>query len=230
MRANTTEMRFPHLTIRAGVWLFPLLAALLFAGSPAGAAPEQPGTIICFGDSLTAGYGLDPDQAWPALIEEKIRAKGWPFRVVNAGLSGETTAAGARRVNWILRQPVAVFILALGGNDGLRGIPTEETERNLQAIIDAVRRRHPEAAIILAGMEAPPNMGPDFTRAFRALFPRLAERNALPLIPFLLAGVAAEPALNQPDGIHPNAEGQRRVADNVWAVLERVLQRRLASD
>lgn len=223
-------MRFPHLTIRAGVWLFPLLAALLFVGSPAGAAPEQPGTIICFGDSLTAGYGLDPDQAWPALIEEKIRAKGWPFRVVNAGLSGETTAAGARRVNWILRQPVAVFILALGGNDGLRGIPTEETERNLQAIIDAVRRRHPEAAIILAGMEAPPNMGPDFTRAFRALFPRLAERNALPLIPFLLAGVAAEPALNQPDGIHPNAEGQRRVADNVWAVLERVLQRRLASD
>lgn len=223
-------MRFPHLTIRAGVWLFPLLAALLFAGSPAGAAPEQPGTIICFGDSLTAGYGLDPDQAWPALIEEKIRAKDWPFRVVNAGLSGETTAAGARRVNWILRQPVAVFILALGGNDGLRGIPTEETERNLQAIIDAVRRRHPEAAIILAGMEAPPNMGPDFTRAFRALFPRLAERNALPLIPFLLAGVAAEPALNQPDGIHPNAEGQRRVADNVWAVLERVLQRRLASD
>jgi len=185
-----------------------------------------PGNVIFFGDSLTAGYRLDdPGLAFPGLIAEKIAAAQLPFNVVNAGLSGETTAAGARRVHWILQhRSVAVFVLALGGNDGLRGIPTAETERNLQSIIDAVRAKKPDARIVLAGMEAPPNMGPDFTAEFRAIFPRLAAANQLPLVPFLLEGVGGVPELNLADGIHPNIEGHRVVADHVWAVLEPVLR------
>lgn len=177
-----------------------------------------------FGDSITAGYGLEPEQAYPAIIEEKLEETGFDFPVINAGLSGETTAAGARRVKWMMRRKVAVFVLALGGNDGLRGIPVDETERNLQATIDAVRERQPEARIILTGIEAPPNMGPAFTSAFREIYPRLAEKNNVPLVPFLLEGVGGEPELNQADGIHPNPEGQIIIAKTIWKALEPVLR------
>jgi acyl-CoA thioesterase-1 len=195
------------------------------AGGSAAAARER---IVFFGDSLTAGLGLDdPAQAYPARLQQRIDAAGLPFAVVNAGVSGETTAAGARRVDWVLRQPAAVFVLALGGTDGLRGIPVTETERNLQAIVDAVRARDPDCRILLAGMQAPPNLGADFTSAFRDLFPRIARRNHLPFVPFLLEGVGGVAELNQPDGIHPNAAGARVVADNVWAVLEPILRERV---
>lgn len=197
--------------------------ALFFVYPALHAAAAQP-AVVFVGDSLTAGYGLDPQEAYPAVIAERMRQAGLTFEVVNAGLSGDTTAAGLRRTAWVLRRPVAVFVLALGGNDGLRGIPPEETERNLQAIIDAVRTSQPGARIVLTGMQSPPNMGPEFTTAFRELFPRLAERNGLPFVPFLLEGVAGERDLNQPDGIHPTAEGQQRIADVVWPILEPVLR------
>lgn len=202
-------------TWRVAAWV-----AWIFAAAIAPAA-EPARAVVFFGDSLSAGYGLDPEEAYPALLGERLREAGLTFDVVNAGVSGETTAAGLRRSAWILRRPVAVFVLALGGNDGLRGIPVDETERNLQAIIDTVRRTQPEARIILAGMQAPPNMGPDFTGAFRAIYPRLVERNPdlAGFVPFLLEGVAGVPELNQADGIHPTAEGQRRIADLVWPVL-----------
>lgn len=187
-------------------------------------ATEAKSAVVFFGDSLTAGYGLDPEEAYPAVLATRMREAGLTLDVVNAGLSGDTTAAGLRRTAWVLRRPIAVFVLALGGNDGLRGIPPHETERNLQAIIDAVRQAQPHARLVLAGMQSPPNMGPDFTTAFRDIFPRLAQKNAVPFVPFLLAGVAGVPELNQPDGIHPTAEGQRRIAEIVWPVLEPVLQ------
>jgi acyl-CoA thioesterase-1 len=224
-------MQFAALTIRRGILAlvtaggFGLTVAAADKTGTAAASDEIADTIVFFGDSLTAGYGLDdPAESFPHVIAERIKQAGLPFKVVNAGLSGETTAAGARRVNWILRQPVAVFVLALGGNDGLRGIPPEETARNLQTIIDAVRARSPDARIILAGMQAPPNLGPEFTRAFREVFPRVAQENDLPFVPFLLEGVGGERELNQRDGIHPTPAGQRIVADNVWAVLEPVLR------
>lgn len=185
--------------------------------------------MVFLGDSLTAGFGLDPEEAYPAAIAKRMRETGIDLEVVNAGLSGDTTAAGLRRTAWVLRRPVAVFVLALGGNDGLRGIPPAETERNLQAIIDAVRQAQPKAQIVLTGMQSPPNMGPDFTEAFRALFPRLAEKNGLPFVPFLLEGVAGIPEMNQPDGIHPTAEGQRHIAGVLWPVLEPVLREAAAA-
>lgn len=206
------------MTLRNLAWV------TLFLVSPASHAADARPAVVFVGDSLTAGYGLDPDQAYPAVIAERMRQAGLTFDVVNAGLSGDTTAAGLRRTTWVLRRPVAVFVLALGGNDGLRGIPPAETERNLQAIIDAVRKAQPEARVVLAGMQAPQNMGPEFTTAFRELFPRLAERNGLPFVPFLLEGVAGVRELNQPDGIHPTAEGQQRIAAVVWPVLEPVLR------
>ena len=188
----------------------------------AAADTDRP-VIVFFGNSLSAGYGLEPEQAFPALIQQRLDSLGYDYEVINAGVSGETSAGGKARVDWILRQPVDIFVLELGGNDGLRGIPPEETRANLQAIIDKVQAEQPEAQIILAGMEAPPNMGADFTGAFRRLYPALAAENDIPLIPFLLAGVGGEPHLNQPDGIHPNARGARIVADNVWEVLEKTL-------
>ena len=182
-------------------------------------------TVLFFGDSLTAGLGLeDPSvQAFPALIQKKIDDTGLPWRVVNAGLSGETSAGGLRRVDWILRQRVEVFVLELGGNDGLRGLPPESTRANLQAIIDRVREKSPATRIVLAGIAAPPNMGADFTRAFAAIFPELAKKNDAPLIPFLLEGVGGRPEFNQPDGIHPNIQGHAIVAETVWTVLRPLL-------
>ncbi|HTQ31269.1 MAG TPA: arylesterase [Opitutaceae bacterium] len=182
-------------------------------------------TLVFFGDSLTAGYGLDDPaaQAFPALIQQKIDAAHLSWRVVNAGLSGETTAGGRRRVEWILRQRVDLFVLELGGNDGLRGISLADTRTNLQAIIDRVRARYPAAPIVLAGMQIPTNLGPDYIRDFRKIFPELAEKNHASLIPFLLAGVGGHPELNQADGIHPTAAGHAIVAETVWKILRPLL-------
>jgi acyl-CoA thioesterase I len=210
-------------------WALAVAGALLLGARPAEAEPASPeapapGAVVFFGDSITAGYGLEPADAYPSLLVARLREAGFPHAVVNAGLSGETSAAGGRRAPWVLRRPVAVFVLALGGNDGLRGIPVDETARNLQAIIDTVRRLQPRARIILAGMEAPPNMGPEFTTGFRNIYPRLARESGVALVPFLLEGVGGVPELNQHDGIHPNAAGQKIVAENVWKVLLAVLR------
>jgi acyl-CoA thioesterase-1 len=193
-----------------------MLALAAALGCMAQAA--APRTIIFFGDSLTAGLGLaDPGaQSFPARVQGKINAEHLPWRVVNAGLSGETSAGGLRRIDWVLNQRADVLVLELGGNDGLRGTATDVTKANLQAIIDRVRSRFPDARIVLAGMRMPESMGPDYADAFRAIFPALAARNRLVLIPFLLEGVAANPDLNQADGIHPNAAGAEIVAATVW--------------
>jgi acyl-CoA thioesterase-1 len=181
-------------------------------------------TIVFFGNSLTAGYGLSsPAQAFPALIQAKIDSLRLPYSVVNAGVSGETSSGGASRIDWILRQPVDVFVLELGANDGLRGIPIEETRKNLQAIIDKVRAKYPGAKLVLAGMQLPPNMGQAYATQFRDLYPELAKKNGVVLIPFLLEGVGGEAALNQEDGIHPTAEGARILAQNVWQVVAPLL-------
>ncbi|MCY7350153.1 MAG: arylesterase [Cytophagaceae bacterium] len=181
-------------------------------------------TILFFGNSLTAGYGVEPTQAFPALVGREIDSAGLDYRVVNAGLSGETTAGGKSRIGWVLRQPVDVFVLELGGNDGLRGIQLVSTKRNLQAIIDTVRRKSPQAKIVIAGMQIPPNMGPEYTTRFRQIFGELATENRAVLIPFLLEGVGGVPRLNQSDGIHPTPQGHRLVARTVWNVLEPVLR------
>jgi acyl-CoA thioesterase-1 len=201
-------------------WLL-VTGCVAFAAAPLRAA--EPKTIVCFGDSLTAGYGVDPDEAFPALLQQKIIAAGLPYRVVNAGLSGETTAGGLRRVDWILRGKADVFVLELGANDALRGLPIREMRENLQGIIDRVRARSPEARIVLAGMEAPRNLGDAYTRAFSDLYRELAASNHLALIPFLLEGVAGRPELNQADGIHPTAAGHAIVAATVWQVLSPLL-------
>ena len=189
----------------------------------AGLGATETRTIVFFGDSLTAGYGLDPDEAFPALIQKKLAEAGRPWRVVNAGLSGETTAGGLRRLDWVMRQPIDLFVLELGGNDGLRGIPPEASRANLQAMIDRIRTRFPNAAIVLAGMQVPPNMGPDYSRQFAVMYPELAKKNQATLIPFLLEGVGGEPSLNQPDGIHPNAEGHSKVAQTIWKAIKDLL-------
>ena len=193
------------------------------ATSPAPAAqappPSTKKTILFFGNSLTAGYGVSPIEAFPALIGKKIDSLHLPWQVVNAGLSGETSAGGKTRIGWVLRQPVSVFVLELGGNDGLRGIPLKGTTSNLQAIIDSVKNHYPDAKIVLAGMQIPPSMGADYGSAFRNIFPSLATANHAALIPFLLQNVGGIPQLNQGDGIHPTAAGHKIVAENVWQVL-----------
>ncbi|HEY9221228.1 MAG TPA: arylesterase [Lutibacter sp.] len=184
---------------------------------------EENKIILFFGTSLTAGMGLDPNEAFPALIQGKIDSLNLPYEVVNAGLSGETTAGGKNRINWVLNQKVDVFVLELGANDGLRGIPLTETKSNLQTIIDVVKEKNPDTKIVLVGMEIPPNMGEDYTSEFRNIFPDLAKKNKLELVPFLLQNVGGIKELNQPDGIHPTAEGQKILANNVWNVLKPVL-------
>ena len=179
--------------------------------------------ILFFGNSLTAGMGLEVEEAFPALIQMKLDSISPGFNVVNAGLSGETTSSGKNRLSWVLKQNVDIFVLELGANDGLRGIPLNETRNNLQEMIDAVRSHNPDVKILLAGMQIPPNMGQEYTNEFKMIFPDLAEKNKINLIPFLLKDVAGMPDLNQQDGIHPTAEGQYIVADNVWEVLKSVL-------
>ncbi|WP_189358933.1 arylesterase [Algibacter mikhailovii] len=181
-------------------------------------------TILCFGDSITAGYGLDStDDAYPAVLQSKIDALGLGYTMVNSGVSGETSAGGRSRIEWILNQDIAIFILELGANDGLRGLPFSQTQTNLQDIIDAVKQKDPNTIIILAGMELPPNMGPDYTTEFRTMYASLAKQNNLPFIPFLLKDVGGIPELNQNDGIHPTVEGHKIVANTVWEVLKPLL-------
>lgn len=179
--------------------------------------------ILFFGTSLTAGYGLTVNEAFPALIQHKINEAKLPYQVINAGLSGETSAAGNTRIDWLLKQPIDILVLELGANDGLRGLPLKETKQNLQQIIDKVRKKNPEVKIVLAGMQIPPSMGADYATEFKSLFPELARKNDLVLVPFLLQGVGGVPKLNQGDGIHPTAEGQKILAENVWAQLKSVL-------
>ena len=177
-------------------------------------------TILFFGNSLTAGYGVDPSEAYPALIQDKIDSLHLNYKVINAGVSGATTSDGNSRIDWILKQPVDIFVLELGGNDGLRGIPLSVTENNLQSIIDKVKAKYPDAKIILEGIQIPPNMGPDYTTKFKEIYPRLASKNKIQLLPFLLKGVGGDPKLNQRDGIHPTADGHKIVAENVWEILK----------
>lgn len=178
-------------------------------------------SILFFGNSLTAGYGLeDPSDAFPEVIQQKIDSLGLPYQVINAGLSGETTAGGVNRINWLLKQKVDVFVLELGANDGLRGIPVSETKKNLQSILDTVKVKYPNAKRILLGMEVPPNMGGKYAAEFRLIFRDIAEKNKIPFVPFMLEGVAGNVKLNLRDGIHPTAEGYKIVAENVWEVLK----------
>jgi acyl-CoA thioesterase I len=209
-------------------WLVPVLLAiilLVMSLATQGADPVVSNKIVFLGDSLAAGLGVDPDESFPALIQKKVEAAGWNDIVVNAGVSGDTSADGLGRIDWLLKQRIDVLILELGGNDGLRGLMVSATQTNLQAIIDRVNQKYPQARIIVAGMQMPPNMGEDYASAFRKLYPDLAAANHASLIPFLLAGVGGKPELNQPDHIHPNVEGHKIVADNVWKVLQPLLVR-----
>jgi acyl-CoA thioesterase-1 len=201
-------------------------AAAPQAEQPAAAAPaEQPDSrprVVLLGDSLTAGLGLDVDEAYPTLLQQKIDADGLSYKVVNAGVSGDTSAGGLSRLDWALEGDVRVLVVALGGNDGLRGLPAEELRHNLSAIIERAQARG--IRVVLAGMEAPPNFGQSYIVAFHKVYPELARQYGVPLIPFLLQGVAGVEGLNQRDGIHPTAEGARTVAENVWTVLRPVLK------
>jgi acyl-CoA thioesterase-1 len=179
--------------------------------------------VLFFGTSLTAGYGLDPAQAFPTLIEKKAQSEGLPIRVVNAGLSGETTAGAARRIDWVLRTPADLVVIEGGANDALRGLSPDAARGNLEQVIAAVRRKQPSAKIVLVQMEAPPNLGPAYARSFRTIYADIAKKEGIPLLPFLLNGVAGLPRLNQADGIHPNAAGERIVADNLWRALKPIV-------
>ncbi len=192
----------------------------LFA-QDAGNANAGKKRILVLGDSITAGHGLDPEQAYPALLQKKIDAAALPYTVKNAGISGDTTAGGLRRIDWALGKDGAdVLVVALGGNDGLRGISPDQTSKNLAGIIDKARAKNPAIKVILAGMEMPGNMGATYTAEFKAVFPQVAGEKKAALLDFLLAGVGGDEKLNQPDRIHPTAEGQQVIADNVWKVLE----------
>ena len=195
------------------------------APADSGRVASGGGTIVFLGTSLTAGLGLDPDSAYPALIQHKLDSAGLRYTVVNAGQSGESSAGALRRVDWILRQRPAVLVIETGANDGLRGQEPDSTRANIQAMVDRARAQSPGTAIVLAPMEAMPNLGQDYVRRFRAIFPAVAEANGIPLLPFILDGVGGVDSLNQQDGIHPNAAGSRRVAANVWRGLEPVLRR-----
>lgn len=188
----------------------------------AAVATEQK-NILFFGTSLTAGYGLDPTEAYPALIQNRIDSLQMPYKVINGGLSGETSAGGKGRIDWLLKQRVDVFVLELGANDGLRGLPVSQTVKNLQAIIDRVKAKYPDAKMVLAGMQVPPNMGAKYAADFKNMFPDLAKKNQMALIPFLLDKVGGVPELNQADGIHPTAQGDKILAENVWVVLKDLL-------
>jgi acyl-CoA thioesterase-1 len=219
--------------IRAGASLFLILIS---ACAPAERAPDTAQTpvatsapaapapvaarprIVALGDSLTAGLGLSPGEAYPALLQQRLDREGLRYEVVNAGVSGDTSAGGLRRIDWALEGDVKVLIVALGGNDALRGLPVEQLRDNLREIITRARQRG--IKVILAGMEAPPNFGAGYTAAFRQTYQDLAKAHDVVLLPFLLDGVAGLPHMNQTDGIHPTADGAQKVADNVWAALQ----------
>ena len=195
------------------------------AAASAPAALDDRRTILFLGTSLTAGLGLEPDSAYPQQIQRKIDASRLPYQVVNAGVSGETSAGLLRRLDWVLRRPAEVIVVETGANDGLRGLPVSATRTTIGEILSRIRRERPNAAIVLVQMEAPPNLGQEYTSAFRAMFAELAREHGATLMPFLLAGVAGEPRLNQGDGMHPNNAGERIVTDNVWRALQPLLTR-----
>ncbi|WP_020403259.1 arylesterase [Gracilimonas tropica] len=180
-------------------------------------------TILFFGDSITAGLGVDKSKAFPALIQNKIDSAGINYEVINGGLSGETSAGGLRRIDWVLQREIDIMILELGGNDGLRGIDLADTRQNLQQIINKVQTKYPDVRIILAGMQVPPNLGQEYTREFQQIYPDLAEENGLPLIPGILDKLGGNEALMQSDGIHPTVEGHKVIANNIWQTLEPML-------
>ncbi|MFN8010256.1 MAG: arylesterase [Holophagaceae bacterium] len=195
--------------------------------APVGTPPPVPAsrahTVVFLGDSLTAGYGVDRDAAFPALLAARLQAAGRPWKLVDAGVSGDTTAGGVTRLDWVFRSKPDVLVVALGANDGLRGLPVDASERNLRAILE--RARTEGCAVLLVGMQMPENLGPAYRARFAAVYPKLAKEFGVPLLPFLLEGVAMDLALNQADGIHPTAEGHRRVAETVWKALDPVLRR-----
>jgi acyl-CoA thioesterase I len=193
--------------------------------APPAPATGERGRIVFLGTSLTAGLGLDPAQAFPALIQRKLDSEGLRFEAVNAGVSGETSAGARRRIDWLLRQPAAVLVIETGANDGLRGLEVDSLRSNIQAMIDQAGRQSPKPAVVLVGMRAPPNLGLGYSRRFQRVYADLARENDLPLVPFLLEGVAGRAALNQADMIHPTADGQQRMAETVWEVLEPLLKR-----
>jgi acyl-CoA thioesterase I len=211
-----------------------LAAALLACDDPAekavvsrpvaSTAAERP-TVVFLGTSLTAGLGIEPEQAYPALLQRKIDSAGLGYRVVNAGVSGETSAGARRRIDWVLRQPVAVLVIETGANDGLRGLLPDSLRANIGAMLDQARRLQPAAKLVLIGMRVPPNYGRAYSQEFQAVYPALARESGAELVPFLLEGVGGVAALNQPDGVHPTAEGQRKMAETVWRVLEGVLRK-----
>lgn len=217
------------------VFNFGLVAVLLACDRPREEAPaddpspgegSQGASVLFLGTSLTAGLGIDPDQAYPALIQQKIDSAGLDYRVVNAGVSGETSAGALRRVDWLFQQPVSVLVVETGANDGLRGLPPDSLRANIQAILDRAKRLQPSPKLVLVGMRVPTNYGRAYSQKFHAIYPELADANDAVLVPFLLEGVGGIPRLNQPDGIHPTAEGQRKMAETVWQVLEPVLRDR----
>ncbi|MES2738847.1 MAG: arylesterase [Verrucomicrobiota bacterium] len=191
---------------------------------PAQTAAVGKKRIVVLGDSISAGYGLDRDQAYPALLQKKMDAEGLPYEVVNAGVSGDTTAGGLRRIDWALGPKGAdVLVIALGGNDGLRGVSPEQTEKNLTGIVAKARAKNPTIKILIAGMQMPDNLGPKYVEAFKAVFPKVSTTEKTDLLPYLLEGVGGDEKLNQPDRIHPTAEGQQKIADLVWAKLKAML-------
>ena len=210
------------------VLLWFVLVFLILTQTAKSEEPRRPlksSTVLVLGDSLAAGFGVDPSEAFPAVLQQRAEASGMSVRVINGGVSGDTTAGGLRRLDWMLKSPVDVLFLELGGNDGLRGLPIESTRSNLTAIIQKTRSRHPKAEIVVAGMQMPPNVGQDYADRFRALFPAVAREEKAALVPFLLEGVGGVPDLNLPDQIHPTAQGHRMIASNAWPVLEPLLRR-----
>lgn len=205
-------------------WASCAMLAIAANAPIANCAEVSKGRIVILGDSITAGYGLDPNEAYPALIQEKIAATGLPYQVVNAGVSGDTTAGGLRRVDWALGAGADLLVIALGGNDGLRGISPVQTAENLTGIVTKARKKIPGLKVIIAGMQMPPNMGADFVAKFSAVFPEVAEKNETTLVPFLLEGVGGVANLNQADQIHPTAEGQKKIAETMWPTIEKLLK------
>lgn len=219
-------------SVRCAVMLSVVLLPILACGrsreaGPESAAPstspnEPPARIVCLGDSLTAGYGLEPQEAWPVLVQERLAQKGYDYEIVNAGVSGDTSAGGLRRLDWSLEGDVRVLVLALGANDGLRGLPTAELKRNLDTMVQAAQARG--VRVLLVGMELPPNLGPEYSQSFRQVYRDVAQQQHVAgFLPFLLDGVAGQARFNQGDSIHPNALGTRLVAENVWQALEPLL-------
>ncbi|MEW6156684.1 MAG: arylesterase [Verrucomicrobiota bacterium] len=229
-RSVMIEQKFERHWFDSGrAFLLCLVVLLASLPRPAVHADEAKGaerkTIVVLGDSIAAGFGLEPDEAFPALLQQKIEASKLPFHVINAGLSGDTTAGGLRRIDWLLRRKIDVLLIELGGNDGLRGISATETRKNLEAIIERARKKYPEIKIVLGGMQMPPNMGEEYTAEYKKIFPEVAKARKTELIPFVLEGVGGSVELNQPDRIHPTAAGQKIIADNVWKILEPLLRK-----